>query len=130
MRAVAPAARGRLARAQDHLDGVAGGRRGVSLQHDVHASPQDAALWDQTAGPCECEEECRALLEQCIAAKMRLLHYNLQAAGCTASNGALSYLGCSTASAVVKMNHRKVIFGVRTAPLHAALLAEKAAGCS
>ena len=56
VRAVAPAARGRFARAQDHLDGVAGGRRGVSLQHDVHAAPQDAALWDETAGPCECEE--------------------------------------------------------------------------
>ena len=56
VRAVAPAARGRLARAQDDLHGVAGRRRGVALQHDVHASPQDAALWDQTARPCYYEE--------------------------------------------------------------------------
>ena len=61
VRAVAPAARGRLARAQDDLHGVAGRRRIVSLEHDVHAAPQDAALGDQTAGPCYYEEQCRAL---------------------------------------------------------------------
>jgi len=45
VRAVAPAALRYFARAQDDLHGVAGRRRLVSLEHDVHASPEDAAFW-------------------------------------------------------------------------------------
>jgi hypothetical protein len=116
VRAVAPAARGRLARAQDHLDGAAGGRRGVSFQHDVHASPQDAALWDQTAGPCECEEQCCPASPHCCKKEAAQVQ---QAAGCTV--GASTALGAAALLAHLSKSITTKVFAY-VQHLHAANL--------